>query len=399
MTRPLEGIGRRGEFPAAIAGVEAAPLDLHAVDEQALDPLQKIGPGRTVATHGGQPRRLVAQALGTRGAEHGMRPDLEIVGDPKCRERFYPLGEAHRLAHLRKPVVRLTHLVGGGQSAADVGGEREPARMEARLRQRRGQYRQRRLHPARMGAVGHRKHLGPAALALHEDRERGDRLGGAAGHEVLRGVVAGDFKVANRRQAAIDHVARRRNGDHRAPPGAERRAASARDHDTHGVFQRHDPGGIGGGVFAQAMAEGGHGLDPPRAPQRQQSDLQGEARRLDNQRILQRRRIVREHRGQQVAVQVRCGRGGASVQRLAKRRRGLVELSAHAREMRALAGEEEGDFGRGGADLARSHEGRGLALSQGVERGGEVLGLLADDRRATNELGPAGIGCMAEVRR
>ena len=85
------------------------------------------------------------------------------------------------------------------------------------------------------------------------------------------------------------------------------------------------------------------------------------------------------------------------VEGVAERRLGLVELAAHARVLRALAGEEERD-GRGvGGAAAGEDTRRALAAGDGAQAVAQLPTVGAQDHRAVEVARAADVGGVGDV--
>jgi hypothetical protein len=181
--------------------------------------------------------------------------------------------------------------------------------------------------------------------------------------------------------------ARQRHGEHHPGLGMIAHERATHLHQPQRVFERQDVREAGGDVFAEAVADHRARFDAPRSPELRQRVFDGEQRRLRDRGIQQpldgprnARRIRMHHladvEAERIAQLMRACVDVFAIDRLAR-----VQLGAHARILRALAGQEERHHRLGVADRA-GRDTRSVTPFEPCRRG---LGIAADDDPAMRE--------------
>ncbi|CUI98880.1 Uncharacterised protein [Achromobacter ruhlandii] len=346
----LEGVGGQLDTFAAIRGEEAAPVHRraqHVQLGQAL--LQGLGLvlGRIERGHPGH-RAVIGQAGRAHAGQHRLRAQFQEGIDALLVERAHAGVEAHRLARLLYPVFRLGHLAALGQLAGQAADQGQLRRGVVERLRHLAEGAQHRLQQMRVERVRDLQPLGLALLLLEMRHHLLDAGQVAGHHRLLRRVQARQRHLrgqAERGQGGLDlgragfqrgHAAAGRQGLHQA---------AARGHQAAGVVQVEHAGGMGRGDLADAVAQQQLGLHAPAFPHPPQRHFQREQGRLGEIGAVEQGSLGAAGLGEHHLQQRFFQRGEALrdvVQRLAEHRVGLVQAVAHARQLAALAGEQQG---------------------------------------------------------
>ena len=364
----LEGIGRERYAPPAAPRFDLRPSHGRSACPERRQGSEQGGPHRP-RSKGGQPGRLFrARGLSAQADEGRGGSDLQKIADPAPEQRLDAGLEAHGLARMAYPVVRIGSLAERRHLAGDVGHQRKPRRRKPHpggLDPQRLQHRldQRRVEGVRHGQIPalHARRRQPAAHLP-------DRVRFARDDHAGRRVEARDrHPVGERRQRLPDPALVRQDGRHGAVGGKRLHQGAARRHQPHGVLQFAGAGEARPHVLAQAVAEHRGRLHAPGAPQDRQRVLEREQRGLGVPGLAQPLGIL-EHDVEKRAVELAVQQRRALVQRLAKDRLRLVQLPAHPHMLRALTGEEEGHpRPLGPGHLARRRSPRALPAGEDLE--------------------------------
>ncbi|CAM3196892.1 Uncharacterised protein [Burkholderia gladioli] len=359
--------GRR--FEPVAAAVEGISGQAHAARRRAA---MQRGPIR-LATGGPQPRQhaqAVARLGGAAGRGHqrerGQRriglllpgkalqraagADLEQQGRvaQAFAQRGEPVGEAHRLAQMARPVAGIDGLFVANPVACQVRDEGQRRRAQRDARQRLAQRLAGRLHHRRMERVRDAQTATRHAARLERGQQRVDARALAGHHAARRAVYGGQRQALAQRFGQLGLA--EPDAGHRAGRQGLHQAAAQRD-DRQRVLQREHAGQAGGHVFAEAMSDhrGGPDAEPDQAAR--QRVVEREQRRLGQCRRFEPRgrrgvlsgiaRLRREQQLAQVEAEMRGETVGTGIEGRAKPGQLAIQPARHADTLRALPREHE----------------------------------------------------------
>ena len=322
------------------------------------------------------PGRMLQRELGQHLAGAGFE---QCAGFFVGEEPAHAVGEAHRGAQMARPVLRVGGLRGGHPVAGDAGDDRQLRRVQAHRAHGFGERRDRRLDHRRMkGVRGGEAAARDVALA---------QFGFENPDGVLRSREHAEFVRIDRGQReafVVEKLARlllaEARGEHRSARQILRQPGSDGD-EVRGVFEREDAGQRGGDKLADAVAEQRRGSHAERHPEPGERVAGGKDGRLGEACFAEpRRRVFVRGEKQRAQIEAEFGaeNSGAFIERGAERGFARVELRAHLRILRALAGEKKRDGGFGAVFGA-------LKLRRPTERGDGAGGGPGEDGAAMLE--------------
>ena len=301
-----------------------------------------------------------------------------------------PVVEADGGAGVLDPVAGGGDL-GAGQGAGEVGDQGDDRRAVVQGPGDGGEVGEDRVHPGGVEGMAHGEAADRAEPGgdvqdsglVTGDDDRGGPVDRGDGDLVPEPGDSGPYLVLGRRDRC--HRPAGGKGLHEAGPGGDQGA---------GVGKGEDPGDVRGGDLPQRVAQEEAGRGHPEGFQEPvQSRAQGEQGRLGVQSLAEpvtrpgEHDIPERHREIQQTAGLVQGGGEHGIT--------VIKITAHARPLRPLAGEQE----RGGAAAGRAAAGRrpGIAAGQDSQPGQQLLPGPPDDRRTVLEMstgsrqGPAGI--------
>ncbi|KFE58860.1 hypothetical protein DB31_6157 [Hyalangium minutum] len=392
----LERIVRHRGDASRVRLVEATPVDASPPHVQLAQAPADHRPVGLAAPQRGQEGAL-GHAVSRQPEQRRVRPHLQEHVAAQRGQGGHGLGEPDGLAALAPEVLR-RHA--RGDSARDVGHPGDARGLQGHLRGLPLQRGQDGLHVRRVERVRDTQRLGLDAL-------RG-QLGGECLHGVtisgegdaLGAIESGDGEAALvARQGLLDASRLRANGQHgpgRAQPLHEARALTD---EPQALFERVDPGDAGRHELTDAVPEDRVRRHPPRAPQLCQRVLHREQGRLRVLRLIEQLRIFPVDDGEQRPGQAPFEDLRAPIKRLAEHGLRLVQLTPHAQELGALAGEQEGHLPeslRSGFALSATRAGRVSREGHQLRRG--LLGRGRHHRETVHEVCAPRVGGEASIR-
>ncbi len=359
----LEGVGGEVDASGVGAGVVGRPVDGGAVGVEfgeGGDDGVGLGP---VLPQGRHERGLGHAFLG-HGGQNPARAQLQVGAHALGVQMADAIREPDCLADVVHPVV-------GGQQlltrrlTAQVGDDRNAGRVEGGRLEEGAELVEHGFHARRVEGVAD-----PQPLRLLEPVSDRQYFVLVAGDDDRGGPVqGGDGDVV--REQGQDLVLGRLDGDHCPAFGQGLHQPAACGDQSGSVLEGPDAGDVRGGQLTDGVAEEVVGGDAPVLDQPEEGHLDREQTSLRVDGPVQQVRLRVEdqvlHRPVQVPVQLRAHR----VERLGEHRERLVQLPAHPRPLRALAGEQERRTPTHGR--APDHTGRGAAGDQDLQPPDEVL--------------------------
>ncbi len=357
----LEGVGRQGD-PAS-GGKHLRPVDGDAVRVRLGQRGQHAGGAALVpAERAGDDRRPVGLGLVEGGldggGQHRMGGGLDEDGVAGVAEHPDGVGELDGVAEAGVPVRgvglgALQDLAGHGRrhrqpaGPGDDGGQ-QGEDLVAEL-----------LDLRAVGGVADGEPPGPHPGRLAGGGELVEGGGIAGDHGRVRAVDRGDVGPAGpREQPGLDRVGRFGDREHAAASGQRRQRAAAEGHHSGRVVQGEDPGDDGRGDLALGVPEHRVGAHPGRLPHRRKRHHDRPQRRLHHVDPVEVQVIVER------PVDIRREGRTAFGHPCGEHRAARGELPAHARPLRALAGEHEHHAPAVAAGRHGAGHGRGRRLSR-----------------------------------
>ena len=350
----LEGIGRQEDPVRSAPRIDGAPVDRRAPRPEGAQAREQ-DLRAPLGLQAGQPGHVLTGGREVPGQadKRGLRTDLHdsvAAGSPEALHRLLEPDRRQDLpAPVPGPVSGLGHL-----AATGLAGDRRDHRHDRPLvGDRRGDLAE---------GLGHRRHqggvegMGDLQLAVLEapGLQRGEGLPQApeiSREDDLRGSVDGGHGQPpgpeRGRRLGLGHGGEQRG---HAPPGRQGfHPAPPLQREHHSVFGGERPGHASGRDLPDAVAQHHRRRDPPGAPELRERDLEGEQGGLGLGRPVDPRRPFSVEHVEKGALPVPPVDRIEAPQRAGKDGLRLVELAAHARVLRALAREDEGDPGSAAA--------------------------------------------------
>lgn len=213
------------------------------------------------AQHGHDARHLGlgCAVLAQQRGERLPWADFEEHGLALGELGHHGLAEQHRRAHLARPVAGVGGFVRLQRRAAHARVHGEAGCLQAGLRERLHDARQRAFHGGAVEGVRDAQAGGIDLVALQGLGEAVDGFMAARHHGERGRVAAGDLDALG--QQGPHGIQAGAHGQH-GTGGLVEHGLAARDHGGHRVFEREHAGVAGGGVLADAVADHGVGRMP-----------------------------------------------------------------------------------------------------------------------------------------
>ncbi len=329
----LEGVGGEVDLLGVGAGVVGRPVDGGAVGvEFGKSSDDGVGLGTVLAQ--GRDERGLGHAFLGHGGQNPARAQLQVGAHALGFQVPDAVGEPDRLADVVHPVVGGQQLL-ARRFTGEVGDDRDAGGVEGGRPQEGAELVEHGLHARRVECVAHPQPL--RLLELVSDRQYFVLVAGD--DDGVRAVEGGDGDVVG--EQGQDVVLGRLDGDHRAAFGQGLHQPTAGGDERGRVLQRPDARDVRGSQLTDGVAQQVVRGDTPVLHQPEQGHLDGEQTGLRVHSPVQQVRLRVEdqllHRPVQVPVEFRADR----VERVREHRERLVQLPAHPRPLRPLAGEQE----------------------------------------------------------
>ena len=407
----FKGIGRQMQASARrlFMTKHAGPVRGHPRLPERAERLEQGHVGRGVvawaglARHGRQ-RRTGAALLTDRSRELAARAAFDKHRLELSLRGFDRGGEAHRLAHLARPVIGGAHILVRQQRA----GQRRYDRPACRGPSDRGDRRFQGRHGRGHGTAVECMRCGQPGVAytgvIESLGEHVDRAVRARNHAQFRGIDRADLdRVVKVCIESISGCMHRQHGArcllrHQPRTGGNQLA---------GIGFTEYAGEHGRGEFAHAMAQQHIGLHPPGPPLISQCQLYRKDRRLGRGRIVQplccgfERRGVGRDQGSDIEPERLFQTAGKPVHAVAEYAGRFVQRAAHARVLRALPRKDERHgrrVGLGGGLVRTASRGTGQRLCRlGNGRGHDrntMTHCRAPDGQCPGHIGEHGVGML-----
>ena len=264
MPLPLKGITGQREKPAGLPTAQRRPVDLDTGrpelpqrEQECVAVVAVLGvmahqPHRTVP---GRPPRVSGRRRGQRAA----RADLDQDAVRVAEQHVDLVGETDRRAHLARPGCRVGGLAGSQPGPGHVGQQRDLRFAQRLPGQEAGEFRDHRIHQARVERVRRADPARHNALLGHPVAELANALFGSGHHAAARLVDRGDVDITA--EVFGQRVGAQRHRDHHAAwcgmhqPGPHR-------HHLDGRLDVEDAGDGAGDVLADAVSGQRRGRTP-----------------------------------------------------------------------------------------------------------------------------------------
>ena len=345
MPLPLKGITRQREKPAGLPTAQRRPIDLDTrgpeLPEREQEGVAVVAVLRVVAHQPdgmvpGRPPRVPRRRRGQRAA----RADLDQDAVRVAEQHVDFVGESDRRAHLARPGCRVGGLAGSQPGPGHVGQQRDLRFAQRLPGQEAGEFRDHRIHQARVERVRRADPARDNALLGEAFAELANTLFGPGDNAAARLVDRGDVDLTV--EVLADRLGTQRHRDHDATRRGVHQAGAHRDH-LDGRLDVEDPGDGARDVLADAVSGQRRRLDTVALDQLGQRILDGEQRGLGAVGAFQIACGAFENLRTQVDTELVVEAGGALVEVLSEHRLGVIQAACHPDVLRTLTGEQEDD--------------------------------------------------------
>ena len=399
---PTERVRWQLHLAPVVIPIKTLPVDFDSAD---------VEPGETVGQHlpvlllpvqGRDPDGVQLRQTATSHADQRrVRAKLYENVAAACRQFFQTRVKEHRLTDVLPPVARVRDLAFGEQLARHVGNQAEHRSAELHAGSDLLEFVQNRLHQRRVEGVRHLESAVLDAKSLELPKHFFDRFPSAGNHRVA-GTVGACYRNLGRKgfENTPDLFQAGENRGHFTVFRKRLHEPAPVVNQGQRVFQVEHPGGEGSHVLADAVPRHELRLQTPRAPQLQQSVLDGEKGGLRVRRFIDQafRAVFAPHHGQQRLAQLVRKDLVAPVQRPTEGRLRLVQLFSHPDVLRALSREQEGHARLG---LLRQRTGpqicRDLAGLEVEQRLRDLLAVPGRKRQTVLEVAPPCVQCVSDI--
>ena len=385
--------------------VESSRIQRHAAAPQLARGLQQ---GRALrirrvgqAGHRDNALARRAELLARQRGQRMARPHFQQHARGCVEHLRQRSGETHRDAQMSRPVFDRTGLAGVEPVAQRGRHQRQLRTAQFDGGKRRAERFQHRLHHRRMEGVRGLQQARGDAVGLQRRAEILDRVARTGHHAGARRVLRRQRQIF--RQARLQRIQRQSHRQHRARRLRLHQFATPRDQRDR-VAQAEHTGQRGRHELAHAVADHRRRPEAQAHPPLRQRVLDGERRRLHHCRGQQRRRVIGEYARGQIETALLAQGLGAGIKRVAEHRLARMQRAAHARVLRALAGEQEHHVARLRQRAARRCRGgfRAGQLRAGADggvgdHGQSMRKRLAPDRQRPRRVGKLEVGRRGQV--
>ena len=327
---------------------------------------------------------VLLQAVHDRRSQHRVRRDLHEVRDARVQDLPDAVAEAHRLPDGAPPVVGIARLAVGPRTRR-VGEPRDARGASAQAGHRGQKLLLDRIHGRTVVRDRDRQHAREDLPCEQRGRDSLDRVVITRQGDGRRSVHGGERdEVLGAGEQRRDLVVGRAHRQHASGIRGPALQPAAVERQPHRLVEIVDPGDVGRGHRAAAVADHRRRRDAPRRPEIGESHLDREVGHLRQGgighpgRAFAGRQLVEERPvGQRPQCRV------AALQHLPEDRLRLAQLPAHAPPLRPHPRAHERDGRRPGVRGPAGGQARAAAaVGEVAEQRGEVVRPARDDRQA-----------------